>query len=127
MNNILLIDDQGWEKDLIGSVCQTVFGVNFRLDHASRSSEAVKLLLEKDYTLVLLDNNLGLEINASFSVPFLKEFTGTAEIVVMSNNIFEDYLEDPAFLGVDHVIAKKDLVEFLVGVSRRIEPRAAAS
>jgi DNA-binding response OmpR family regulator len=119
MNRILLIDDEGWEKDIIGSLCQTVFGNNFRLDHASVNSEAVRFLLENKYSLILLDNNLSFQIDAKFSVPFLKECSGNAEIVIISNNIFEDYLEDPAFLGVDKIIEKKELLTFLVEVSQR--------
>lgn len=119
MNHILLIDDEGWEKDIIGGICQTVFGNDYRLDHASVNSEAVRFLLENKYSLILLDNNLSFQIDAKFSVPFLKECSGNAEFVIISNNIFEDYLEDPAYLGVDKIINKKDLLTFLEEVNKR--------
>lgn len=126
MNHILLIDDEGWEKDIIGSLCQTVFGNNYRLDHASVNSEAVRFLLENKYSLILLDNNLSFQIDANFSVPFLKECSGNTEFVIISNNIFEDYLEDPAYLGVDKIIDKRDLLAFLFEVSKREHNRASA-
>ena len=126
MNHILLIDDEGWEKDIIGSLCQTVFGNTYRLDHASVNSEAVRFLLENKYSLILLDNNLSFQIDANFSVPFLKECSGNAEFVIISNNIFEDYLEDPAYLGVDKIIDKRDLLAFLFDVSKRGHNRASA-
>ena len=126
VNHILLIDDEGWEKDIIGSLCQTVFGNNYRLDHASVNSEAVRFLLENKYSLILLDNNLSFQIDANFSVPFLKECSGNTEFVIISNNIFEDYLEDPAYLGVDKIIDKRDLLAFLFEVSKREHNRASA-
>ena len=126
MNHILLIDDEGWEKDIIGSLCQTVFGNTYRLDHASVNSEAVRFLLENKYSLILLDNNLSFQIDANFSVPFLKECSGNTEFVIISNNIFEDYLEDPAYLGVDKIIDKRDLLAFLFDVSKRGHNRASA-
>jgi len=126
VNHILLIDDEGWEKDIIGSLCQTVFGNTYRLDHASVNSEAVRFLLENKYSLILLDNNLSFQIDANFSVPFLKECSGNTEFVIISNNIFEDYLEDPAYLGVDKIIDKRDLLAFLFDVSKRGHNRASA-
>jgi len=113
MYSILLVDDEAWEKEFIGFSCQKILGDFFELDHALRGSEATKLLLEKEYDLILLDNNLSGALNAKFTVPFLKECAGRASIAIISNNIQEDYLVDPSLLGVDYIIDKKQLETFL--------------
>jgi len=128
--SILLIDDEAWEEDLLSHLCEKVFGGSFRLDYAALGSEAVKLLLENAYDLILLDNNLSHGFNAKFTTPILKEFSRNAIIAIISNNIHQDYLDDPGFLGVDHVLPKTHLDVFLRQLQKfrhriTVEPKSA--
>lgn len=110
---VILIDDDVAEKTIIERIFKSLTEMPFRLDHVTRCSKAIALLEQRSYDLVLLDDRLSQRMSAKFSVPIIKDAIGAAPIAVISNDVTPDYLQDPLALGVDYVIDKSDLIDFL--------------
>jgi CheY-like chemotaxis protein len=111
--SVILIDDDPAEKILVERVFKALTDVPFRLDHVTRCSKAIALLEQRPYDLVLLDNRLSKRMSAKFSVPIIKSAIGSAPLAVISNDVSPDYLQDPVTLGIDHIVDKADLINFL--------------
>lgn len=110
---VILIDDDASEKTIIERIFKSLTDVPFRLDHVTRCSQAITLLKTQSYDLVLLDNRLSQRMSAKFSVPIIKDAIGTAPLAVISNDVTPTYLQDPAALGVDYVVDKSNIIDFL--------------
>ncbi|RKQ72174.1 response regulator receiver domain-containing protein [Litorimonas taeanensis] len=113
MIKVLIIDDELAEKELIACKLTRLFGSDgYSIHHAFKCSEAIKLLLQYQYDFVLLDNNLAASISGQFSVPIIKQYVQNAKLVIISNNIDEDYLQSKTILGVDDIVDKAYLEDF---------------
>lgn len=114
MLNILLIDDDLLEKEILeNALNQHLAHQEFSLRHAFKSSEAIGYLLKDKFDLVLLDNMLAASISGKFSVPILQQYLKNTPLVIISNDITVDYLSHPVILGVETIVDKKNLDEFL--------------
>jgi len=111
--NALLIDDKVEEYVIVQRILSVLTKTNGCVDHVFKCSEAVNLLTQHDYDLVLLDNRLSGQISAEFSAPFILTAFSTAKIAIISNDIDVPYLKSPDLLGVDYIIDKANLVDFL--------------
>lgn len=110
---ILLIDDDIHEKRIIKRILAVVSDAPVQLDHTQRCSEGVALLNARSYDLVLLDNRLSDTISAEFSAPFIGSAFSRAPVAIISTDIDQPYLKSPDTLGVDHIVDKADLIDFL--------------
>lgn len=110
---ILLIDDDPAEKLVVTRIFKALTAVAFQVDHVLKCSDAITLLQDHRYDLVLLDNRLSSRISAKFSVPIIKSAIQGAPMAVISNDVTPGYLQDANKLGVDHIIDKSDMIEFL--------------
>lgn len=117
---VTLIDDEVAEKVIVERVFKSLTDFHFRLDHVTRCSAAIKLLDERRYDLVLLDNRLSQRMSAQFSVPIIKDAIGSAPLAVISNDISPAYLQDPRALGVDYIVDKTDIIDFLKSQMARL-------
>lgn len=111
--NVILIDDDVAEKMIVERIFKSLTDLPFRLDQVTRCSQAITLMKEHAYDLVLLDNHLSKRMSAKFSVPIIKQGIGTAPIAVISNDVTPAYLQDIHALGVDYIIDKADIIDFL--------------
>lgn len=111
--SVLLIDDEIEELDLIQRIFKAVTDAPIHIDHAYKCSEAVNLLNQHRYDLVLLDNRLSNEISAEFSAPFIMSSLNDAIVAIISHDITVPYLRYPESLGVDFVIDKAKIIPFL--------------
>lgn len=110
---ILLIDDDPQESQIIERILRTLTDRPFKLDQVLKCSHAITRLNEESYDLVLLDNRLSTRMSARFSVPIIKETLGSAPLAVISNDTSPAYLQDPKTLGVDYIVDKSDMIDFL--------------
>jgi DNA-binding response OmpR family regulator len=113
MHNLLLIDDDPWEREFVKDMCTKVLKSDFRLHYVKDLPDALNLLDEKRFDLIMLDNILSPAINAKRSMPKIKEKSGDSPIAIISNDTSVDYLNSPAHVGADHVIEKAKLPSFL--------------
>ena len=111
--NVLLIDDQAEEATTVRRILSALTTEPTCVDHVTKSSAGVGLLNAYDYDLVLLDNRLSDRISAEFSAPFIRSARSRAPIAIISGDINLHYLRRPEQLGVDYIIDKADLVNFL--------------
>lgn len=111
--SVILIDDDSSEKVVIARIFKLLTDLPFRLDHVVKCSEAITLLAQRTYDLVLLDNRLSQRVSAQFSVPIIKEAIGSSPFAVISNDLSPTYLQDPLALGVDYVVDKAEIIGFL--------------
>lgn len=115
MTRILLIDDDILERQSLKRCVDKIANSDgTSVHHAFKCSEAIDLLLQHSFDLVMLDNLLAASISGKFSVPMIKQYLGSCPLVIISNNIDVDYLQDPETLGVDAVIDKRDLDIFML-------------
>lgn len=110
---VLLIDDEPAEKAIITRIFKALTSVPFQVDHVLKCSSAITLLQDHRYDLVLLDNRLSQRISAKFSVPLIKASNHSATMAVISNDVTPGYLQDAKELGVDYIVDKSDMIEFL--------------
>lgn len=110
---IILIDDDPAEKIVVERILSALTNAPFNLDHVTKCSQAIKLIEKRTYQLVLLDNRLSRRMSAKFSVPIIKSAIGTAPIAVISNDVSADYLQSVEALGVDYIIDKANMIDFL--------------
>lgn len=113
MHNLLLIDDDPWEREFVKDMCKRVLHSDFELYYVRDLPDALHLLDEKQFDLILLDNILSPGINAKRSMPKIKMKSGDIPIAIISNDTSVDYLDSPAHVGADHVVEKTKLVSFL--------------
>lgn len=111
--SVLLIDDDPFEARTVNRIFEALTDARFRVDHVEKCSQAIPLLDQHRYDLVLLDNRLSSRISARFSVPIIKAAIGSAPMAIISNDTSPDYLQDPRTLGVDHIVDKSDMIAFL--------------
>ncbi|MGJ8560655.1 MAG: response regulator [Litorimonas sp.] len=110
---IILIDDDPAEKIVVERILSALTNAPFVLDHVTKCSQAIKLIETHTYQLVLLDNRLSRRMSAKFSVPIIKAAIGAAPIAVISNDLSPDYLQDSKDLGVDYIVDKANMIDFL--------------
>lgn len=112
--HFLLIDDEIPEKELIDAKLEAVFGEGrYGFKHVLKASDAIKCLLKEDFDFILLDNNLAASISGRFSVPVIRQYVRDSKLVVISNNVDVDYLQDPSILGVDAIVDKAEFESFV--------------
>lgn len=111
--NVLLIDDEIEELAIIQQVYKVLNYAPVTVDHAYKCSEAVNLLNQHHYDLVLLDNRLSGHISAEFSAPFILSAINKSTVAIISNDIGAPYLKNPHVLGVDYVVDKAKIIAFL--------------
>ena len=116
---ILLVDDDPKENGQITRIFKALTPEFFQIDFVTKCSEAVKRVHTKRYNLVLLDDRLSQKISAKFTVPMIKTTDPNVPIAVISNDISSDHLQSTKALGVDHIVDKANMVEFL---RSQIEP-----
>ncbi|MGJ8561321.1 MAG: hypothetical protein ACSHX3_13880 [Litorimonas sp.] len=109
----LLIDDEIEEWETIQRIFSALTDAPVRIDHAYKCSEAINLLNQHRYDLVLLDNRLSGQISAEFSAPFILSSLKGATVAIISHDIDVAYLKDPDRLGVDFVVDKAKIITFL--------------
>lgn len=114
MLDILLIDDHVIEKKILTIHLMKAGYSEFKIKQVSKCSEALQDLFIARYDIVLLDNALGDCISAEFSVPFIKGHLHGAPLVIISNNIDVPHLKSPDVLGVDYVVNKENLSDFMI-------------
>jgi len=125
MLKILLIDDDAFERELL-IVHLIKAGLNaFDVQQVTKCSSGLECLLHNVYDIVLLDNSLADSISAEFSVPFIKGWLKGAPLIIISNNIDVPHLQRPDILGVDAIVDKKDLSQFMAKIMPAIQPRRA--
>lgn len=110
---ILLVDDDPDEKGQITRIFRALTHEMFQVDFVTKCSAAVQHVQAKDYDLVLLDDRLSQKISAKFSVPMIKTSNPAVPIAVISNDVSPDHLKNTKALGVDHIVDKANMVEFL--------------
>jgi DNA-binding NtrC family response regulator len=110
---VILIDDDPAEKLIIERILKALTDVSFRLDHVTKCSQAIKLIEKNPYKLVLLDNLLSHRMSAKFSVPIIKSASGGAPMAVISNDVSPDYLQSAKDLGVDYIVDKANMIDFI--------------
>lgn len=110
---VLLIDDEIDELIIVRRIFDALTDDLIRVDHAHKCSEAVKLLQQDRYNLVLLDNHLSGQISAEFSAPFILSSLAGSTIAIISHDIDVPYLKDPDDIGVDFIIDKAKIITFL--------------
>lgn len=113
MYQILLIDDDFFERDLVKDICDKTLNSRFQLHYVKDMPDATRLLSRNKFDLILLDNILSKFTTAKSSVPVIKEISNDAPIAVISNDVSADYLADPSIVGVDHIVEKDKLPIFL--------------
>ena len=120
---ILLVDDDPKEKGEITRIFKALTPEFFHVDFVTKCSEAVRQVEQKRYDLVLLDDRLSQKISAKFSVPLIKNTNPSVPIAVISNDISCEHLQSTRTLGVDHIVDKAHMVDFLrsqIGVLTQI-------
>lgn len=110
--SLLLIDDDKAEKFIIERIVKSLTRESFCLDQVFKCSEAIALLEQRKYDLLLLDNRLSERMSAKFSVPIIKATNNTLPIAIISNDVSLDYLQSPDRLDVDYIVDKRNLIEF---------------
>lgn len=110
---ILLVDDDPDEKGQVTRIFKALTPEFFEIDFVTKCSEAVRRVQMQSYDLVLLDDRLSQKISAKFSVPMIKTTNPAVPIAVISNDISSDHLENTRALGVDHIVDKAHMVDFL--------------
>jgi len=110
---ILLIDEDKSETQTIRTILKTLTDTPFSIDHVLKCSQALGLLREKRYELVLLEKHLSQRISARFSVPMIKAAIQLAPIAIMSKQEASFSHADPVEHGVDYVIDKANMADFL--------------
>lgn len=113
---VLLIDDEPVEHVTVNRILSALTDRPFLVEHVEKCSQAVALLQNQTFDLVLLDNRLSERMSAKFSVPIIKSAIGQSPLAIISNDISPDYLRDPKTIGVDFIVDKSDLIEFLKSV-----------
>lgn len=113
MYQILLIDDDFFERDLVKDICDKTLSSKFQLHYVKDMPDALRLLGRIKFDLILLDNILSTFTNAKNSVPLIKEKSQEAPIAVISNDVSASYLAHPSIVGVDHIVEKSKLPAFL--------------
>lgn len=111
--SILLIDEDMSETQTIRTILKTLTRAPFTIDHVLKCSQALGLLREKRYDLVLLEKHLSQRISARFSVPMIKTAIQLAPIAIISKQEASFSHADPVENGVDYVIDKANMADFL--------------
>lgn len=120
MMKILLIDDDILEEEMLKRAVKRLnLQQDITIQHVFKCSEAINHLLLQNFDLVLLDNLLASSISGKFSVLMIKQYIGDCQLAIISNNVDVDYLEDPKILGVDKIVAKIDLNDFVLKFFRQ--------
>lgn len=114
MLNILLIDDDIIEEKILELQLRKAGFNLFHVEHVTKCSEALKSMLSQRFDIILLDNSLADSISAEFSVPFIKENLQGACLIIISNDTERPHLKDPDILGVDYIVNKLDLSNFML-------------
>lgn len=85
--------------------CRTVMTTQWKeaLEHANARA----------FDMILLDNKLSRTITAQVTVPMLMKARYRSPIAIISSDIRQDYLTHPSVLGVDYIVDKARLTEFL--------------
>ena len=110
---ILLVDDDPEERSHVTRIFKALTPDFFQVDFVTKCSEAIERLKVRGYDLILLDDRLSQKISAKFSVPMIKSTNPTIPIDIISIDISPDHLQNTITLGVDHIVDKADMVEFL--------------
>jgi len=113
MYQILLIDDDFFERDLVKDICDKTLNSKFQLHYVKDMPDALRLLGRIRFDLILLDNILSTFTNAKNSVPLIKDKSQEAPIAIISNDVSASYLSHPSIVGVDHIVEKTKLPVFL--------------
>lgn len=111
--SILLIDEDISETQTIRTILKSLTDAPFSIDHVLKCSQALGLLRERRYELVLLEKQLSQRISARFSVPMIKAAIQLAPIAIMSKYDASFSHADPLEHGVDYVIDKANMADFL--------------
>jgi CheY-like chemotaxis protein len=112
---VLLIDDDPDEGLITERALRSLTDDQFDLTHVTKCSNAMRLLNNHAFDLILLDDRLSQTIDATFTVLMLRNTKFTAPIVISTNNEKAPHLDDPAKLGVTDIINKINLSDFLRG------------
>lgn len=110
---ILLVDDDPEERSHVTRIFKALTPDFFQVDFVTKCSEAIERLQDRGYDLILLDDRLSQKISAKFSVPMIKSSNPSIPIAIISNDISPEHLQSTKTLGVDHIVDKADMVNFL--------------
>ena len=109
MLRVLLIDDEELEFKLIKLMFRDVYKSEYELQYAKTVYDAEKLISEKTFDIILLDDNLADGSNATTNVPALKTIASNTPLCIVSKNIDAAHLRDKTILDVYDVVDKFDL------------------
>jgi ActR/RegA family two-component response regulator len=113
MPSILLIDDDEYENIIVTRILANHFKYGFLLDFAKTLDDALTHLMTNTYDYVFLDDRLSATINSVVSVKVLKQYLKGAELVIISNNLYEAHLLDKSILQVADIVHKDDLPNYV--------------
>ncbi len=107
--NVLLVDDDAIIQDLI---CTTLSHNGYNVDVASDGQEAVEMVKNKDYAVVILDINMPRK-NGLEAFKEMKTIKKNLQAVVMSGCDANGYMEEAVRLGAAAKVEKpfKDVLE----------------
>jgi len=112
--NILLIDDEKLEAKLVGLALKKALGEGFNLDFSLTPECALKSVKSHDYDLILLDNMLTGGLTAKDLLPLLIPYKKRAELIIISNIIDKERLENELGGQVDDFVEKFYLKEYFI-------------
>lgn len=113
MFRVLLVDDDPEESILVERTLRYLTRDNFELVYAAWCIDAIETLAVRSFDLICLDNQMRRNINAQINVPRLKQLAENSRLVILTSDTNQLYLSDPSILGVDDIVDKSDVAEFL--------------
>ena len=122
---ILMIDDDSFDHEIVARTIARLSHLDIDLIYSQTLEEGIRVLSETPVDLILLDNNLGPEIDIRSSLPRLREAGYTNPIGILSSDVENDTVDQFVDLGADFRISKDEFdgksVQFLIAeFSRRI-------
>ena len=113
MFEVLLVDDDPFMRVLVERTLALLTDNQHEVTFETMCSDALHHVNRQTYDLILLDNRLSRTITARTTVPMFKKSRFQSPIAIISNDTGVDYLSHPSILGVDYVVDKNNLIEFL--------------
>ncbi|MEL6686122.1 MAG: response regulator [Pseudomonadota bacterium] len=113
MIQVLLVDDDPVIRMLVDHGLGMITSNQYQVTYESRCHDALVHVNRQAFDLILLDNRLSKTVTAKATVPLFRRSRFKSPIAIISSDISEDYLSNPSILGVDYIVDKKNLMQFL--------------
>ena len=123
---ILLVEDNSYNRKL---TCQILQSKGYRVRVATNGAEAVEMLAEYQFDLVLMDIQMpvmdGFEATARLRAREQEERRPRTPVVAFTAHAVQEYRQQAFVAGMDEYLTKPVRAEHLLAtVRRRIDPRA---